>query len=117
MEQELRYITDGRRHLVCLPYSKANLHEMASRLGIKRCWFHRDHYDIPVRRMAEVESRCEIVPSRDIVRIIRGVYEGDRSGEDTVEVGDVPRSEAGEHGESQDYRPDPQESGEAREGA
>lgn len=69
------YVTDGRRHLVCLPYSTDNLHAIATDFGIKRCWFHRDHYDIPIRRKAEIESRCIFVSSKDIVRIIRGVYD------------------------------------------
>ena len=69
---ELEYITDGARHLICVPYSIDNLHLMAEKLNIKRCWFHENHYDIPIRRIAEIESQCRIVSSRDIVRIIRG---------------------------------------------
>lgn len=69
---DLKYVTDGKRHLVCLPYSIDNLHRMASELGIKRAWFHRDHYDVPVRRKDEIEARCAIVSSKDIVRIIKG---------------------------------------------
>jgi hypothetical protein len=69
---DLEYLTDGRRHLVCLPYSKENLHRMADDLGIKRCWFHRDHYDIPKRRVAEVETRCRLVSSKEILIIVRG---------------------------------------------
>ena len=66
------YLADGARHLVCLPYSVQNLHLMAERLNIKRCWFHHHHYDIPKRRIAEIEAECTRVSSRDIVRIIRG---------------------------------------------
>lgn len=68
---DLEYLTDGRRHLVCLPYSVKNLHQMAEELGIKRCWFHRDHYDIPLRDQFEIESRCRIVSPREIARIAR----------------------------------------------
>lgn len=68
----MRYITDGKRHLVCLPYSEANLHKMASDLGIKRCWFHKNHYDIPKRRIDEINSKCELVSSKVIVDIING---------------------------------------------
>lgn len=67
----MQYLTDGKRHLICVPYSIENLHEMASRLGIKRCWFHKDHYDIPKRRQKEIEAQCEIVSSKKIVEIIR----------------------------------------------
>ena len=68
----MRYYCDQFRHLVCVPYSAENLHAMARDLDIKRCWFHRDHYDIPKRRIAEVTARCELVPSRTILAIIKG---------------------------------------------
>jgi hypothetical protein len=67
----LEFLTDGARHLICLPYSIENLHEMALALGIKRCWFHKDHYDIPVRRIKEIEAKCRIVTTREIVVIVR----------------------------------------------
>ena len=67
----MRYLCDAKRHLICVPYSVENLHLMAAELGIRRCWFHRDHYDIPKRRIAEVTARCELVDSRTIVKIIR----------------------------------------------
>jgi hypothetical protein len=44
---------------------------MAEELGIKRCWFHKDHYDIPKLRVAEVAAKCEVVGSKEIVRIIK----------------------------------------------
>jgi hypothetical protein len=43
---------------------------MADQLGIKRCWYHKDHYDIPKRRIEEIEALCQIVTPQDIVRII-----------------------------------------------
>lgn len=67
----MKYLTDRKRHLVCVPYSVPNLHIMARELGIKRCWFHKDHYDIPASRIAEIEAKCEIVSPKDIVRVIR----------------------------------------------
>lgn len=67
----MKYLTDGKRHLICIPYSVDNLHRMADDLGINRCWFHRDHYDIPKRRIEELEAKCERVSSKDIVKIIR----------------------------------------------
>lgn len=45
---------------------------MAAELNIKRCWFHKDHYDIPARRVAEIEARCLKVTPRDIVKITGG---------------------------------------------
>jgi len=44
---------------------------MADRLNIKRCWFHKNHYDIPKRRIEEIKSKCKIVSSQEIVGIIR----------------------------------------------
>lgn len=68
----MRYLTDGKRHLICDPYSIENLHRMADDLDIKRCWFHKDHYDIPKKRIAEITAKCEVVSSKEIVKIMRG---------------------------------------------
>jgi hypothetical protein len=69
------YLCDDARHLVCLPFSIENLHQMAIELGIKRCWFHSSskfsHYDIPKRRVKEITSVCRIVSTKDIIRIIK----------------------------------------------
>ena len=70
----MEYICDNERHLVCIPYSIENLHKMAENLDIKRCWFHKDHYDIPKRRIVEIQKKCTIVSDRDIVGIVRGIY-------------------------------------------
>ncbi len=79
------YVTDGKRHLVCIPYSIENLHEMATDLSIGRHWFHKNHYDIPKKRMDEIASKCTIVSSKDIVKIIRGTYDrtNNSSGDDS----------------------------------
>lgn len=66
----MEYFCDNMRHLVCVPYSLENLHEMANALNIKMCWFHKDHYDIPKRRIEEITSQCNVVTSKDIVNII-----------------------------------------------
>lgn len=70
----LTYVCDHYRHLVCLPYSVDNLHRMAAALGLKRHWFHKSHYDIPVKRQAEITAKCRVVRSQEIVRITRGTY-------------------------------------------
>jgi len=75
MGEPTRYLTDGKRHLICVPFSEAGLHRMAEDLNIPRHWFHRGrfaHYDIPQLQRERVEARCELVSSRDIVRIARG---------------------------------------------
>jgi hypothetical protein len=73
----LTYYCDDARHLVCVPYSVDNLHRMAADLGLKRCWFHRGasyaHYDIPKRRVAEVQAKSLVVTSRDILKIVKGL--------------------------------------------
>lgn len=71
----MKYLTDGKRHLICVPYTIENLHKMADDLGIKKCWFHTDHYDIPKSRVNEITNLCEIVSSKEIVRIIRNAQD------------------------------------------
>lgn len=74
---ELTFYCDDARHLVCVPYSIDNLHEMARQLGIKRCWFHAGakyaHYDIPKRRIREISAQCTVVSSREILEIVKRV--------------------------------------------
>jgi hypothetical protein len=65
------FLTDTKRHLICYPYSIENLHRMAESLGINRCWFHKNHYDIPKRRKDEIEEQCYIVSTKMIVEIIK----------------------------------------------
>lgn len=65
-------VCDDQRHLVCRPYSIEGLHRMARALRIKRCWFHRNHYDIPKKRVAEVMSMCEVVSPREVLKLIKG---------------------------------------------
>lgn len=67
----MKYLCDDARHLICVPYSVENLHRMAAEFGIKRCWFHGDHYDMPKKRMAEIKARCVVVSSKKIVDIVR----------------------------------------------
>lgn len=71
----MKYYCDNERHLVCVPYSVENLHKMAEDLGIKRCWFHnkkgKEHYDIPKKRLKEIQSKCEVVDGREILKIIK----------------------------------------------
>ncbi len=67
----MEYYCDNKRHLVCKPYSIKNLHEMSEILKINHCWFHKDHYDIPKRRIKEISAKCTIINSKEIVKIIR----------------------------------------------
>ena len=57
-----------------MPYSIENLHKMASDMGIKKDWFHKNHYDIPQKRVGEIQNKCEVISSKTIVKIIRGKY-------------------------------------------
>ena len=66
----MEYYCDSNRHLVCVPYSLENLHKMADDLGIKRCWFHKNHYDIPKKRLDEIKNKCTFVSSRQVFKII-----------------------------------------------
>ena len=67
----MEYYCDTQRHLVCVPYSLENLHEMARYLGIKPCWFHKDHYDIPKKRITEIQAKCKVIKPREILSIIK----------------------------------------------
>ncbi len=74
----MQYYCDNSRHLVCVPYTVENLHKMAAALDIKRCWYHNGsyaHYDIPKRRILEIQSKCIVVSSRDILQIVKGNME------------------------------------------
>ena len=63
-------VSDGRRHLVCLPYSIRNLHMMGAQIGLGKHWFHRDHYDIPVTRIDSIRANSLHVSPKSIVRLI-----------------------------------------------
>ena len=67
----MEYYCDNERHLVCVPYSIENLHKMAEDLNIKKCWFHKNHYDIPKRRIKEIQEKCSIITTREIVEIVK----------------------------------------------
>jgi len=68
----MTYFCDNKRHIVCEPYSIENLHEMAKDLNISRDWFHKNHYDMPKKRIQEITEKCILVNSRTIVKIIKG---------------------------------------------
>lgn len=68
---KLKYVCDTKRHLICVPYTIENLHIMAEQLNLKKCWFHKNHYDIPVKRKEEIEKLCQVISSKEIVEIIR----------------------------------------------
>lgn len=68
----MKFYCDKQRHLVCIPYSIQNLHKMARELNIKPCWFHKDHYDIPKKRIDEITDKCLLTTSKIIVEIING---------------------------------------------
>jgi hypothetical protein len=57
-----------------MPYSIENLHLMAKKLKIRKYWFYKNHYDIPKKRIDEITTKCNVVSSKDIVRIIKGEF-------------------------------------------
>jgi len=70
----MEFYCDKSRHVVCVPYSIKNLHKMAKKLKIKRYWFHKNHYDMPKKRIDEITAKCNVVSSKDIVRIIKNEF-------------------------------------------
>jgi hypothetical protein len=80
-ENGLIYFCDHKRHLICLPYSPLNLHKMAEDLGIKRCWFHKNHYNIPKSRFEEVKKKCLMTTNtRDLVILINSAKQMEKGG-------------------------------------
>lgn len=72
--EDLTYLSDSQRHLICVPYSIENLHRMAEDLNIKRCWFHNSkypHYDIPKRRVFEIREKTQVVSPSEILKTIK----------------------------------------------
>jgi len=67
----LIFLSNNYRHLICIPYSIANLYFMARQLDIKQCWFHKNHYDIPKKRIKEIQNKTKIVNTRIICQIIK----------------------------------------------
>lgn len=43
---------------------------MAENLNIKKCWFHKNHYDIPKKRLDEIKEKCYFVSSKEILIIM-----------------------------------------------
>lgn len=77
---KLEFFYDNQRHLVCMPYSEINLHIMAHRLKIKRCWFHGDvhskhkHYDLPKSMFSEAYLfPITKVSPKEILKICKGL--------------------------------------------
>ena len=70
----MKYYCDNKRHLVCVPYSIENLHKMADSFSISRAWFHKNHYDIPKKRISEITNKCTSVSPCDILKIIKGDF-------------------------------------------
>jgi predicted kinase len=81
---ELREYPDAR-----LPFSRwchmatdgsfEELHEFAARLGLRRAWFQRDHYDLPAHgRAAAVALGAEEVPTGELLLRMAGPR-GDRA--------------------------------------
>jgi hypothetical protein len=50
------------------------LHAFAKAIGVNRCWFHSDHYDLnPAQRAAAVRAGAKEVTARDLVLIRRSL--------------------------------------------
>ena len=48
------------------------LHEMALKIGMKKEWFQKDHYDVSLsRRKLAIQFGAKEVTSRELVKIVR----------------------------------------------
>ena len=74
-EHGLTYYRDNIRHLVCIPYSIDNLHRMADDLGIGRHFFHKNHYDIPAKRVNDprIIENSTLIRPREILQIVKSL--------------------------------------------
>lgn len=73
-DKPVKLYCDDHRHLICTPYSVANLHQIAAFIGIKRCWFHGGrfpHYDIPKKQRPRIEALCTKVTQRELLQMIK----------------------------------------------
>ncbi|MDO5970018.1 hypothetical protein Q4Q35_09370 [Flavivirga aquimarina] len=66
----MTYVTCEKGHLVCVPYSIENLHQMAKELKIEKHCFHKGRYVIPKPRIEEIEKRCKVVSHSVLDEII-----------------------------------------------
>ncbi len=61
----------GRKGKFCHMVSStsiAELHEFAQRIGVKRCWYHKGHYDLrPYQREAAFAAGAFEVTARELV--------------------------------------------------
>ena len=69
-------LTDGV-HLACADLEE--LHRFARRIGLKRQWFQRGHYDLTTRRAREraIEAGAVRMSTRELVKAIREGDDGD----------------------------------------
>lgn len=53
--------------------SVAELHEFAGRIGVKRCWYHKGHYDLrPHQREAAFVAGAFEVTAKKLVSLMVG---------------------------------------------
>lgn len=65
-----RWRHDSACHLMA--DTLAELHAFAARIGLKRCWFQGDHYDLTEgRRAAAVQAGAVEVTARQLVEVRR----------------------------------------------
>lgn len=70
---KLLYLTDGVENVICLPYSKENMHKMADDLGIKKSWFKNDRFKVTKEFLDENEDALETVLPTTLFRSIRNI--------------------------------------------
>lgn len=77
----MKYYCDKDRHLICIPYSVNNLHDMAVDLKIKYCWYHKakfPHYDIPKKRFKEISEKCIMITNKELLRLIKNEMQNNK---------------------------------------
>jgi hypothetical protein len=63
-----------KRYAHMVADSVEELHAFAESVGINRCWFHKDHYDLnPKNHESALGSGAQLVEARTIVLVKRRV--------------------------------------------
>lgn len=52
--------------------NKEELHAFATLIGVKKCWAHKDHYDLNAdQRQLAVDNGAQEITSREMIKLCR----------------------------------------------
>lgn len=71
--ENLLYLSDTSKRLICMPYSKENMDKMANDLGLKSDWLKNDHYVVPEDVYNDIDSSVSKVSTTTLFRSLYNV--------------------------------------------